>query len=89
MLITKLWSSSLTYKADKGEIMSAIDAATKRATSIRGLWVTIAGFIAAWLVCVLVWALTDKGYFWPAWAGLGMILGTIYAAVRIFRMPKA
>ena len=49
---------------------------------------SFAGFVAVWVICVVVWGLTGQGYFWPMWPALGFVIGTIYAGVRIFRMPK-
>ena len=65
------------------------NAAAKRAESIKGFWRMLIGFVIVWLICVLVWALTGQGYFWPFWPALGMVLGAIYAGIRISRMPKS
>jgi len=69
-----------------GFIMS--DVAAQRAASIHGFWRMLAGFIAVWVICVVVWGLTGQGYFWPMWPALGFVIGTIYAGIRIFSMPK-
>ena len=41
------------------------DVAAKRAASIHGFWRMLAGFVAVWVICVVVWGLTGQGYFWP------------------------
>ena len=63
--------------------------AEKRAGSVKGFWRMLVGFVIVWVICVIVWALTGQGYFWPLWPALGLILGAIYAGFRIFRMPKS
>lgn len=63
--------------------------AEKRADSVKGFWRMVTGFVIVWLICLAVWALTGQGYFWPAWPALGLVIGAIYAGVRIFRMPKS
>lgn len=65
------------------------DAAAKRADSIKGFWRMVLGFVIVWVICVIVWALTGQGYFWPLWPGLGLIAGAIYAGIRISRMPRS
>jgi hypothetical protein len=49
----------------------------------------VIGFVIVWIICVIVWSLTGGGYFWPLWPALGMIIGAIYAGIRISRMPKS
>jgi H+/Cl- antiporter ClcA len=63
--------------------------AEKRADSIKGFWRMIIGFVIVWIICVVVWALTGQGYFWPMWPALGLTIGAITSGIRIFGMPKS
>lgn len=37
----------------------------------------LAGGLFAIVVCVVIWALGDGGYFWPVWVCLGVAIGAI------------
>ena len=37
----------------------------------------LAGGIFAIVVCVVIWALGDGGYFWPVWVCLGVAIAAI------------
>jgi len=37
----------------------------------------LAGGIFAIVVCVVIWALGDGGYFWPIWVILGVSIGVV------------
>jgi hypothetical protein len=53
--------------------------ARRRIEKRRGLQGAMAAYVVVNGFLVLVWALTGRGYFWPAWVlggwGVGMVLG--------------
>ncbi len=64
----------------------SVKPAQTRANALLGFRRTIIGFLIVWVLCMLVWAFTGQGYFWPAWVALGMAVGAVYAWVRIRRI---
>lgn len=69
--------------------MSSDDAlrrtAEKNLRARAGFWRTLLLFGIIMAVLVLVWAFTGGGYFWPAWAILGMGIALAFMGWGTFR----
>jgi hypothetical protein len=44
----------------------------------------LAGGIFAILVCVVIWAMGDGGYFWPIWVILGIGIAVVVQAWKAY-----
>jgi 2TM domain len=51
--------------------------AKRRLEERRGFWNFAATVVVVSVLLVVIWAVTDQGYFWPVWpiAGMGLALG--------------
>ena len=58
--------------------------AVHRLKSRHAFWRTAFTFLVVAGLLVVVWLLSGMGYFWPAWAMLGMGIALAFAAVGTF-----
>jgi signal transduction histidine kinase len=56
----------------------------QRAGGSRALAIHVGLSTAVWAYLVLVWAVTDRGYFWPIWVLLGLAAAVGVHAVIVF-----
>lgn len=58
--------------------------AVKRIRAKRNFWRLVILFVVIWVMLIGIWALTGRGYFWPAWAILGMGIALAFTAWGTF-----
>ncbi|WP_062379889.1 2TM domain-containing protein [Demequina pelophila] len=58
--------------------------ARKRVEARNGFYWYLVVCIVVWGMLTLIWWMTGGGYFWPAWAMLGMGIGLIFAGAAAF-----
>lgn len=46
--------------------------AIQRVKAKQNFWKMAGGFVIIWLILVVIWFLSGRGYFWPIWAIFGM-----------------
>lgn len=59
-------------------------AAEKRLRAQAGFKRTAGVFVGVWVICIAVWALSGRGYFWPAWVIFGMGIALFFMAWGAF-----
>lgn len=59
---------------------AARKAAEERLNSQAGFKKMVGGFLILIVILIVIWALTGQGYFWPAWAMLGLGVATAFSA---------
>lgn len=55
-------------------------AAAKRIKEKRNFWQMLGVFVIVSIILTAIWALSGGGYFWPAWAMLGMGIAAMFSA---------
>ena len=55
-------------------------AAVKRINAKRNFWRMLGVFVILAILLTVIWALTGGGYFWPAWAFLGLGVAAAFTA---------
>lgn len=58
--------------------------AIKRVRAKQNFWRLATLFVIIWAILIAVWALSGGGYFWPAWAILGMGIALAFTAWGTF-----
>ncbi len=61
----------------------------KRVKDKQGVKQLTGIFLIVWAILIGVWWLSGGGYFWPAWAILGMGIGLAFAWWAAFGPPGA
>ena len=62
---------------------SARDAAIHRLNRKRGFISYIVGAVVISLLMVVIWALTDRGTFWPGFVMLGFLVGLVVYGINM------
>lgn len=62
---------------------SARDAAIHRLNRKRGFISYIVGAVVISLLMVVIWALTDRGPFWPGFVMLGFLVGLVVYGINM------
>ena len=58
--------------------------AVKRIRQRRAFWGMVVTYVIIAGVMVVIWALGDRGSFWPAWVFLGLGVATAFSAWNVF-----
>jgi len=61
----------------------ARDAAIHRLNRKRGFFSYIVGAVVVSLLMVVIWALSGRGYFWPAWVMLAFVVGLVVMGINM------
>lgn len=73
---------------DSVGVMSANDPlreqAINRLKAKRQFWGLVVIWIGVSAFCVLIWAISGVGYFWPMWPMIGIGIGVVAAGWRAF-----
>lgn len=63
--------------------------AVARIKAKRNFWRTFGTFVIVWIILIGVWALSGGGYFWPAWAIFGMVIGLAFSGYNAYTNHKS
>jgi hypothetical protein len=70
------------------EVDKRREAAIKRLEAKRGFAVHAAIYVIVNLLLIVVWAVSERGYFWPIWPILGWGVGlAIHGWMTYFQKP--
>jgi hypothetical protein len=71
--------------AEQDEIRTA---AVKRLKSQAAFWRLLITFVILWVAMILIWALSSRGYFWPAWVIVGTGVALAFSGFDAFGPRK-
>lgn len=64
-------------------------AAVKRIKAKRDFWQLLGIFVIVSVILTAIWALSGQGYFWPAWAMLGMGIAAMFTGFGAYGPSSA
>lgn len=59
-------------------------AAISRIKARQNFWRMVAGFVIVNAIMIVIWLISDRGYFWPGWVLFGTGIATAYSALAAY-----